>query len=362
MKAKDLAALGALGLAGYAAYNKFGKKDDETKTRGKLGESQSANDGTAGEYRSDMLGKGRSANEGDAGESEARMSKRSRQENDVPDRIMGKDAAGSRFTDRDVDSEGIRYDYIPPREKAKETFVRPTAAGGNSKTPVARSRPVSGEDLSNEGRNSRRPTVVTMPTGDDRFVTPEEGAKAYKPRRTPGAADGVGSTSSSSEEGMANYVPRRTVPAATSSSTEEGMANYVPRRTLPTATSSSTEEGMAAYVPRRYNPAADSNAAGSTSSSTAAGMGANVPRRPAVASSTAAGMTAYVPRNTAAVEQARLDALRSSGGRRAAGGVVKKMASGGLASSRMSSKPKQSTASSRGDGIAQRGKTRGQMR
>lgn len=341
MKARDLAALAALGIAGKYAYDKFGKKGDEPKTQGKLGESQSANDGTAGEYRSDMLGQGRSANEGDAGESEARMSKRSRQENDVPDRIMGKDAAGSRFTDRDVDSEGIRYDYIPPREKTKETFVRPTAAGGNSKTPVARSRPVSGEDFSNEGRNSRRPTVVTMPAGDDRFVTPEEGAKANKPRRTPGAADGVGPTFSS---------------------TEAGMAANVPRRTLPTATSSSTEEGMAAYVPRRYNPAADSNAAGSTSSSTAAGMGANVPRRPAVASSTAAGMTAYVPRNTAAVEQARLDALRSSGGRRAAGGVVKKMASGGLASSRMSSKPKQSTASSRGDGIAQRGKTRGQMR
>jgi len=363
MKAKDLAALGALGLAGYAAYNKFGKKDDEPKTRGKLGESQSANDNNEGEREARMSK--RDMNEGsgrrDAGGNTEDVDRRA----GVAER-MGKDAAGSRFTDRDVDSEGIRYDYIPPREKAKETFVRPTAAGGNSKTPVARSRPVSGEDFSNEGRNSRRPTVVTMPTGDDRFVTPEEGAKAYKPRRTPGAADGVGSTSSSSEEGMANYVPRRTVPAATSSSTEEGMAAYVPRRTVPAAsstnTSSSTEEGMAAYVPRRYNPAADSNAAGSTSSSTAAGMGANVPRRPAVASSTAAGMTAYVPRNTAAVEQARLDALRSSGGRRAAGGVVKKMASGGLASSRMSSKPKQSTASSRGDGIAQRGKTRGQMR
>jgi len=44
------------------------------------------------------------------------------------------------------------------------------------------------------------------------------------------------------------------------------------------------------------------------------------------------------------------------------GGSVKKMASGGLTSSKMSSKPKQSTASSRGDGIAQRGKTRGMMR
>jgi hypothetical protein len=38
------------------------------------------------------------------------------------------------------------------------------------------------------------------------------------------------------------------------------------------------------------------------------------------------------------------------------GGAVKKMASGGMTSS------KPSSASSRGDGIAQRGKTRGQMR
>jgi hypothetical protein len=44
----------------------------------------------------------------------------------------------------------------------------------------------------------------------------------------------------------------------------------------------------------------------------------------------------------------------------AKGGAVKKMASGGMASSKMSSKP--STASSRGDGIAQRGKTRGMIR
>jgi hypothetical protein len=41
------------------------------------------------------------------------------------------------------------------------------------------------------------------------------------------------------------------------------------------------------------------------------------------------------------------------------GGAVKKMASGGMTSSKMSSKP--STASSRGDGIAQRGKTRGKL-
>lgn len=65
-----------------------------------------------------------------------------------------------------------------------------------------------------------------------------------------------------------------------------------------------------------------------------------------------ANQAAYLAQQRA--EQARLDALRASGGRRAKGGVVK-MASGGLASSKMS-KP---SGASRGDGIAQRGRTRG---
>lgn len=53
-------------------------------------------------------------------------------------------------------------------------------------------------------------------------------------------------------------------------------------------------------------------------------------------------------------KQSREDKLRASGGRRAAGGAIKKMASGGMTS-------KVSTASSRADGIASRGKTRCKM-
>jgi hypothetical protein len=349
MKAKDLAALAALGVAGYAAYDKFGKKGEEPKLRGKLGASGSAVDDSAGEYRSDMLGQGRSANEGDAGESEARMSKRSRQENDVPDRIMGRDAAGSRFTDR----AAVDDDYVMPRTApsadASAAFKKVKAAGANAKT-------ASSGSLSSTGGPSRYNRAADSNDASTSFRNQEEAMAAYVPRRTAAAA--AGPTFSSSEEGMANYVPRRTPGAAdgvgsTFSSSAEGMENYVPRRVAPAATSSSTEEGMQNYVPRRYNPAADSN----TASSTAAGMANYVPRRTATASSTAAGMAAYVPRNAAAVEQARIDALRSSGGRRAKGGVVK-MAKGGLASSKMS-KP---SGASRGDGIAQRGRTRGTLR
>jgi hypothetical protein len=365
MKARDLAALAALGIAGKMAYDKFGrKKDDEPKTKGELGKSKSANDS-------------------DAGESEARMDNYSNE---------GRNA---KFANEDYSNEGrgkAAPDYSNEgRGKVKKEIEYPLFP-----RPVAKKEAVvkrDKEDFSNEGRNSKRPTVVTRPTGDDRFVTPEEGAKAYKPRYNPAAdSNAASATFSSTEEGMKANVPRRPVPTPTFSSTEEGMQNYVPRRTVPdysnegrgsrapvNATFSSTEEGMQNYVPRRIPGAADAanptfssseesmanyvprrTPPAATFSNTEEGMQNYVPRRPGqapVASSTAAGMAAYVPRNLAAVEQARLDALRSSGGRRAKGGVVK-MASGGITSSKMS-KP---SGASRGDGIAQRGRTRGTLR
>jgi len=316
MKARDLAALAALGIAGKMAYDKFGNKKDEPKTRGELGKSKSANDS-------------------DAGESEARMDNYSNE---------GRNA---KFTNEDYSNEG--------RGKAAPDYSN---EGRGKTAPVAVAKPVrqaavASRSLDSTGGPSRYNRAADSNDASTSFSSPEDAMAAYVPRRAPAAA--VSPTFSSTEEGMQNYVPRR-IPGAgdgvgpTFSSTEEGMQNYVPRRAPPAATFSSTEEGMQNYVPRRYSPATDSN----TASSTAAGMANYVPRRTATASNTAAGMAAYVPRNAAAVEQARLDALRSSGGRRAKGGVVK-MASGGLASSKMS-KP---SGASRGDGIAQRGRTRG---
>lgn len=297
MKARDLAALAALGIAGKMAYDKFGnKKDDEPKTKGALGKSKSANDS-------------------DAGESEARMDNYSNE---------GRNA---KFANEDYSNEG-RGSVAPDYSNEGRGKTAPVAVA----TPVRRAAVVS-RSLESKGGPSRYNRAADSNAASTAFSSPEEAMAANVPRRTAAAA--AGPTFSSSEEGMVNYAPRR-IPGAgdgvgpTFSSTEEGMQNYVPRRVAPTATSSSTEEGMAAYVPRR-------------------------PGQAPVASSTAAGMAAYVPRNLAAVEQARLDALRSSGGRRAKGGVVKKMASGGMTSSKMS-KP---SGASRGDGIAQRGRTRG---
>ena len=123
--------------------------------------------------------------------------------------------------------------------------------------------------------------------------------KNYKPRSTP-----VASTVSSSAEGMKNYKPRSTpaAPAATTTKVAE----------TPTAKSKNMLEAAKEEARRR----AAASQATSTSSSTSP-----VTRTPFPGSS----------------------ALNKKNG-----GAVK-MASGGL------------TASRRGDGIAQRGKTRGKM-
>ena len=239
------------------------------------------------------------------------------------DKFGNKTAPGKASPVYDYDTpkqkEQEAYDYDTPKQKEQEAY--------DYDTPVQKQKaaPIYDNDTPSAAKKATKKAAAASGSSESKGG----------PSRYNRAADSNDASTSfrNQEEAMAAYVPRRTPPAAQVAST--------------------TEEGMQNYVPRRYSPAADSN----TASSTAAGMANYVPRRPAVASSTAAGMAAYVPRNTAAVEQARLDALRSSGGRRAKGGVVK-MASGGMASSKMS-KP---SGASRGDGIAQRGRTRGTLR
>lgn len=431
MKARDLAALAALGIAGKYAYDKFGgKKDDEPKTRGELGKSQSANDGDAGESEARMSK--RDMNEGsgrrDAGGNTEKLSRQeldvpdrmSRQERDVPDRIMGKDAAGSSFTGRDV-----------------------------AATPAASSAYKKVKDKSSGAVAAKATTDKAADTKDDRFVSPEEGAKAYVPRRTPGAADGVGATFSSTEEGMKSYVPRRpgqtAAPAPTFSSSEAGMKSYVPRRTgqTPSAvqTSSTARKDDRPYVGSLKGSGEKSMMDKYRESDMAKGFQAarkelgDTPAIDAVMDAGKAGMlmaatrgrmplksysqpllggpagkpalgapgTAALPapakqltgpskadlmaRDRANRANSREDAMlrenaeryglnpnapgydatasnlrNQIGGRdftlRKKGGVVR-MASGGMTSSKTSSKP---SGASRGDGIAQRGRTRGTLR
>jgi hypothetical protein len=353
MKAKDLAALAALGIAGKFAYDKFGKKDDEPKTRGKLGESQSANDGAAGEYRSDMLGQGRSANEGDAGESEARMSKRSRQENDVPNRIMGKDAAGSRFTDRAAaESPVIGKDAAGSRFTDKAAAEAPAATSNAFKkvktaaTATTAKRPI-GENAAGS-LFTRRDAVESAPAQTQ--LVYDNDAPVAQRLAALNAANGAASESARQTDALA--VGSRANQAAYLQAKQADQ--------MAAAGSPSARATDALAVGSRANQAAYKQAQLAKQAANAQAQ-ARMMRQgsPMAASRRNAGMPGYD-------EAGNPVAMRSMAGRPGydeagrkmnRGGVVR-MASGGMTSSKMS-KP---SGASRGDGIAQRGRTRGTLR
>ena len=326
MKAKDLAALAALGVAGFAAYDKFGKKspvNSGAKAGAKLGDGE--RDSEAGESNARM--NMRDMNEGsgrrDAGGNTEDVDRRrgapermkdipeSRQERDIPQAV-------EKFTPRD--KEGLI--------KKKDTFVRPSAAGANSKTPAfARS-------------NAAAPAAAVVEAAPK--------TRAFTP---PGAQDSMGAFTTAGQAAEASPTTRAFTPPGYVASANA----YNQARTTDTPSNAALGDYARAINPAMH---ADRMLAASHPS-------ARITDKLAVDSRT--NQAAYLAKKRAAEQQAkmndiaRLDALNKSnftGGRRAKGGVVK-MASGGMASSKMSSKP--STASSRGDGIAQRGKTRGKM-
>jgi hypothetical protein len=339
MKARDLAALAALGVAGYAAYNKFGKKKDEPKK--KMGEglemsNQGAYERATIPKSEEVVNEKRSRQENDVPEA------LSRQERDVPERIMGRDAAGSRFTDRDVVSE-----KFTPRDKEglikkKDVSARPSAAGANSKTPAAALKASTTNDdadaaaksLSSTGGPSiARARAIAADSNAEDAVEVAPKTRAFTP---PGAQDSMGAfTNAGQADAAASRTRAFTPPGYVASANDYNRAS---------TTNTPSNAALGDYA-RAINPAmhADRMLGASHPSS-------QITDKLAVGSR--ANQAAALAKKQA--EQARLDALRI--GRRAKGGMVKKMASGGMTSS------KPSTASSRGDGIAQRGKTRGMIR
>ena len=328
MKARDLAALAALGVAGYAAYDKFGRKKDEDnkdeapKLRGKLGSSKSANDDTEGEYRGNMLGQGRSANEGDAGEAEARMSKSSRQENDVPDRIMGRDAAGSRFTDRAA---------------AVET---PVAVDSSGNGIGAQGREVIGRELRQPGQNwggeGRRSNAAPAAAPAAEAVS-EQAQRKFTP---PGAQPAMGALS------RATKPSGSATPVTSPASGNAAMAAYNQVKTVPRNIQYATEAEKArqrAIDEKNYDSQLNRDRRQAVVD-TVSNIPSNITNAFSMPEKTFQNKT-YRDVNGKVVRYNK-------------GGIVKKMSSGSMSSS----KPKQSTASSRGDGIAQRGKTRGMLR
>jgi hypothetical protein len=198
-----------------------------------------------------------------------------------------------------------------------------------------------------------KPKSVSEPSDKSVKLAPENRDLEKNTSRGIPAKQKPVSTVSSSEEGMKNYKPRRTTtaPASTSSSSAEGMKNYKPRSTQPSSAKNPAVYGLKEAV--------------KTTAKTA---------MPLVAPATAAASRVPTSEQAAANRQAVYDNVKSGAkkvgnylsdtftmeGRERAkkeakdrygmkrGGTVN-MASGGL------------TASRRGDGIAQRGKTRGKM-
>lgn len=364
MKAKDLAALAALGVAGFAAYDKFGKKSPAqsgAKAGVKLGESKG--DGEAGESEARM--NMRDMNEGsgrrDAGGNTEKMSRQERdvpekivfrQERDVPDRVS---SGGGGMRPSDVGQGGSQV-------AASGAYKKLKASAANDDADAA------AKSLSSTGGPSRY-------RRDD--ISEAPAAPASRQFTLPGTQSAMGDFSRA-------MLPEQRIAAIDAKS---GASSPSAKKTEALAALSKAEQAKDVAKKR------------------AAGTFREIPQnvKPAVVKPTAAAPTpplsAAAAARQRAIDEKNFDSDLMKGRRQAVvdtvkgipsrvadifkpperefqnkvyrdmsgnmvryakGGAVKKMASGGLASSRMSSKP--STASSRGDGIAQRGKTRGQMR
>ena len=305
MKAKDLAAIAALGIAGKMAYDKFGrKKDDEPKTKGELGKSKSANDS-------------------DAGESEARMDNYSNE---------GRNA---KFANEDYSNEG-RGSVAPDYSNEGRGKTAPVAVAKPVRTPVvtrsvaaaAPAAPITStvqDNYSNEGRNAKVPVSAQMP--DASRVTPYNSDIMYNTTvksdpnvahddemnrlaRTRATRQGAVVAQSPNDQAQARILRQGATTAQATPYNSDIMYNTTVKGD-PSINDADSEINQQAYTRMARQGTA----------------------------------FAQSPNDQA---QARL--LRQGAGR-AKGGVVK-MASGGMTSSKPSG-------ASRGDGIAQRGRTRG---
>jgi hypothetical protein len=322
MKARDLAALAALGIAGKYAFDKFGnkKKDDEPKSKGKLGEAQSANDSDEGEREARMSK--RDTNEGsgrrDAGGNTEDVDRRA----GVAER-MGRDAAGSRFTDRDVATAPVAV-AKPVRTPVvtRSVAAAPAAAASPAADAVADDyvmprtapKPVMPDASRVTQYNSDimyAPTVKSDPNV-------EHDAEMNRLARTRATRQGTVVAQTPNAQAQARILRQGPTPAQ-SATNAQAQARLL-RQGAPSTQVAAPQQSR--YTKDRYGNIIDNTTGKVSRTIYSAGQEGNA---------------------------ARVGMKR--------GGVVK-MASGGMASSKMS-KP---SGASRGDGIAQRGKTRGTLR
>jgi hypothetical protein len=333
MKAKDLAALAALGIAGYAAYDKFGRKKDEPKK--KMGEGLEMSN--QGAYERATIPK--------SAEADVEMGTRGAYLPETPEyRTRGAyldDTPELRTKGAYLDERAEQSSAKNSDVDARAAYAKLKAAGSNSKTPKAALKASTANDdadaasksLSSTGGPSRaRGRAIAADSNAEDAVEVAPKTRAFTP---PGAQDSMGAFTSAGQTVASSPATRAfTPPGYVASANDYNRAS---------TTNTPSNAALGDYA-RAINPAMHADRM----------LGASHPSAKItdkLAVDSRANQAAYLAKKQA--EQARLDALRI--GRRAKGGMVKKMASGGMTSS------KPSTASSRGDGIAQRGKTRGKL-
>jgi len=303
MKAKDLAALAALGVAGYAAYDKFGKKEAPVKK--KMGEGL------------DMTNQG------------------------AYERATRPESSQMDETDYDAPRTAPRTvpeDYDAPRTAPRQPVAVASPVPTRSVKPVSTSSVATTPDVvADDYQMPRTAPKPVMP--DASRVTPYNPDIMY--------ADTVKSDPNAAHDDEMNRLARTraTRQGAIVAQSPNAQAQARILRQGPTPAQSATNAQAQARMLRQGTPSAQIAApvvpAAQTGRYTKDQYGNIIDNSTGKVSRTifSAGQEGNAARN---------------GMKR--GGAVKKMASGGLASS------KPSSASSRGDGIAQRGKTRGTMR
>lgn len=308
MKAKDLAALAALGVAGYAAYDKFGKKNTEAKTKKKpVDEDTFRSDAGMrpdAEVRDNAK---RSRQENDIPEA------LSRQERDVPDRIMGRDAAGSRFTDKAAAPVAVASPVRTPVVESRSL----DSVGGPSRYNRAADSNAAGAQMPDAARvTPYNPDIMynTTVARDESIPHDDEMNRLARTRATRQGAVVSQSPNAQAQARILRQGPTPTQSATNAQAQARLLRQGAPsaQTTVPTAPAAQTGR----YTKDKYGNIID-NVTGKVSRTIfSAGQEGNAARN---------GMKR--------------------------GGVVK-MASGG----KVTSKP---SGASRGDGIAQRGRTRG---
>jgi hypothetical protein len=317
MKARDLAALAALGIAGKYAFDKFGnkKKDATAKTPAAKKEAEQE----AYDY-------------------------------DTPAQKAELGTKGAYLPETaELRTKGAYLDDTP-EFRTKGAYLDERATPAVEAKPVA--KPVAKAAVSRSV--AAAPAAAATPAADvvaDDYVMPRTAPKPVMPdakRVTPYNSDIMYNTTIPFDEDRQERQNR--FPEAITAETEQTYARMLRQGTpIPRTMNRLAEERMERQGTKPAQMPNDAAAARIARQSTQSGEAA------AIAAAKAAAAEKQRLRQVAnAQAQARL--LRQGAGR-AKGGAVR-MASGGMASSKMS-KP---SGASRGDGIAQRGRTRGTLR